>query len=59
MLKFAGTGGPTGIKFFDLFIPRITLQNWVAWLRSDQETWTEVEFDVVDFVITGEVGTTQ
>ena len=52
----AGTGGPTGDQTFDLFIPSNNSAELVAWLRSDQETWTEVELDVVDFVITGEVG---
>ena len=52
----AGKGGPTGDQTFDLFIPTNNSQELIDWLRSDQETWTDVELEVVDFVVTGEVG---
>ena len=52
----AGKGGPTGDQTFDLFIPTNNSQELIDWLRSDQETTTDVELEVVDFVVTGEVG---
>ena len=51
-----GTGGPSGDQTFDLFNPSANSQELLDWLRSDQETWTDVVLSVVDFVVTGEIG---
>ena len=51
-----GTGGPSGDQTFDLFNPAANSQELLDWLRSDQETWTDVVLSVVDFVVTGEIG---
>ena len=51
-----GTGGPTGDQTFNLFDPFANSQELRDWLRSDQETWTNVVLSVVDFVMSGEVG---
>ena len=51
-----GTGGPTGDQTFNLFDPFANSQELRDWLRSDQETWTNVVLSVVDFVVSGEVG---
>ena len=51
-----GTGGPSGDQTFDLFNPSANSQELRDWLRSDQETWTNVVLSVVDFVMSGQVG---
>ena len=51
-----GTGGPSGDQTFDLFNPAANSQELLDWLRSDQETWTDVVLSVIDFVVTGEIG---
>ena len=51
-----GRGGPTGDQTFNLFDPFANSQELRDWLRSDQETWTNVVLSVVDFVMAGEVG---
>ena len=51
-----GTGGPSGDQTFNLFDPFANSQELRDWLRSDQETWTNVVLSVVDFVMSGEVG---
>ena len=51
-----GRGGPSGNETFDLFDPTANSQTLRDWLRSDQETWTNVVLSVVDFVMSGEVG---
>ena len=51
-----GTGGSTGDQTFNLFDPTANTQALRDWLRSDQETWTNVVLSVVDFVMSGEVG---
>ena len=51
-----GRGGPSGTETFNLFDPSANSQTLRDWLRSDQETWTDVELSVVDFVTSGEVG---
>ncbi len=51
-----GTGGPNGNETFDLFVPSNNSQAMLDYLRSDQETWTNVQLDVLDFVATGDVG---
>ena len=51
-----GKGGPNGNETFNLFDPSANSQGLRDWLRSDQETWTDVVLTVVDFVMSGEVG---
>ena len=51
-----GTGGPSGDQTFDLFNPSANSQELLDWLRSDQETWTNVVLSVFDYVVSGEVG---
>jgi iron complex outermembrane receptor protein len=51
-----GTGGPSGDQTFDLFNPSANSQELRDWLRSDQETWTNVVLSVVDYVVSGQVG---
>ena len=51
-----GKGGPGGNETFNLFDPSANSQGLRDWLRSDQETWTNVVLSVVDFVMSGEVG---
>jgi iron complex outermembrane receptor protein len=51
-----GTGGPTGDQTFDLFNPSANSQDLLDWLRSDQETWTDVTLTVLDYVMSGQVG---
>jgi iron complex outermembrane receptor protein len=51
-----GTGGPSGDQTFDLFNPSANPQNLLDWLRSDQETWTNVKLTVLDYVMSGQVG---
>ena len=46
---------PNGDLTFDLFVPSNNSQAVIDYLRSDQETWTNVQLDVLDFVATGEV----
>ena len=41
---------------FDLFVPSNNSADVIASLRSDQQTSTEVELEVVDFVMSGDVG---
>ena len=41
---------------FDLFVPSNNSAAVIASLRSDQQTSTEVELEVFDFVMSGEVG---
>ena len=41
---------------FDLFVPSNNSADVIASLRSDQQTSTEVELEVVDFVMSGNVG---
>ena len=50
-----GTGGPTGDQTFNLFDPSANSQELRDWLRSDQETWTNVVLSVVDYVLSGQV----
>lgn len=52
----AGKGGPNGNETFDLFNPSANSQELRDWMRSDQETWTDVVLSVVDYVVTGEIG---
>jgi iron complex outermembrane receptor protein len=51
-----GKGGPNGNETFNLFVPSANSQELRDWLRSDQETWTDVVLSVIDFVVTGEIG---
>ena len=51
-----GRGGPGGNETFNLFDPSANSQELRDWMRSDQETWTDVVLSVVDFVMSGEVG---
>ena len=51
-----GTGGPSGDMTFDLFSPAANSQELLDWLRSDQETWTDVQLSVFDYVVSGEIG---
>ena len=51
-----GTGGPGGDETFNLFDPTANSQGLRDWLRSDQETWTNVVLSVVDYVVSGQVG---
>jgi iron complex outermembrane receptor protein len=51
-----GTGGSTGDQTFNLFDPSANSQELRDWLRSDQETWTDVELSVIDYVVSGQVG---
>ena len=51
-----GTGGSSGDQTFDLFNPSANPQNLLDWLRSDQETWTNVKLTVLDYVMSGQVG---
>ncbi len=51
-----GKGGPNGNETFNLFDPSANSQELRDWLRSDQETWTDVVLSVIDFVVTGEIG---
>ena len=51
-----GTGGPSGDMTFDLFNPAANPQELLDWLRSDQETWTDVQLSVFDYVVSGEIG---
>tara|TARA_B100000242_G_scaffold72916_1_gene46605 strand:- start:466 stop:3099 length:2634 start_codon:yes stop_codon:yes gene_type:complete len=44
---------------FDLFVPQNNTQAVIDSLASNQETWTEVKLDVLDFVTTGEIGNVQ
>ena len=41
---------------FDLFSPAANSQELLDWLRSDQETWTDVQLSVFDYVVSGEIG---
>ena len=41
---------------FDLFVPSNNSAEKIASLASNQETWVKVGLDVLDFVISGEVG---
>ena len=41
---------------FDLFVPSNNSAEKIASLASNQETWVKVQLDVLDFVISGEVG---
>lgn len=51
-----GTGGASGDQTFDLFVPSNNSQDLRDFIAGNQETSTEVELTVVDYVVTGSVG---
>jgi iron complex outermembrane recepter protein len=53
-----GVGGPSGTEAWDLFIPANNSQTLIDYISSAQETSTDTDLTVFDFVIDGEMGVT-
>jgi len=51
-----GNGGSAGNQTWDLFTPSNNSADLIKWISTNQQTWTNTELAVFDFVITGSVG---
>ena len=51
-----GNGGNSGNQTWDLFIPTNNSADLIQWISTSQQTWTETELAVFDFIVTGEWG---
>ena len=51
-----GNGGNSGNQTWDLFTPTNNSADLIQWISTSQQTWTETELAVLDFVVTGEWG---
>ena len=51
-----GNGGSAGNQTWDLFTPTNNSADLIKWISTNQQTWTNTELAVFDFLITGSVG---
>ena len=51
-----GNGGNSGNQTWDLFTPTNNSADLIQWISTSQQTWTETELAVFDFIVTGEWG---
>ena len=51
-----GNGGNSGNETWDLFTPTNNSADLIKWISTAQQTWTETELAVFDFVVTGKWG---
>ena len=51
-----GNGGNSGNQTWDLFTPTNNSADLIKWISTNQQTWTETELAVFDFVVTGQWG---
>ena len=49
-----GNGGNSGNQTWDLFTPSNNSADLIKWISTNQQTWTETELAVFDFVVTGQ-----
>mgnify|MGYP001162558483 FL=1 len=54
----AGNGGTSGNQSWNLFDPSANSQELIDYISTAQETWTDTELSVLDYVVTGNVGST-
>jgi len=51
-----GNGGSAGNQTWDLFTPTNNSADLIKWISTNQQTWTNTELAVFDFLMTGSVG---
>ena len=51
-----GNGGSAGNQTWDLFTPSNNSADLIKWISTNQQTWTNTELAVFDFLMTGSVG---
>ena len=51
-----GTGGASGTESWNLFDPTANSQALIDHISTAQQTWTDTELSVIDYVMTGSVG---
>ena len=51
-----GNGGNSGNQTWDLLTPTNNSADLIKWISTNQQTWTETELAVFDFVVTGQWG---
>ena len=51
-----GNGGSAGNQTWDLFTPSNNSADLIEWISTNQQTWTNTELAVFDFLMTGSVG---
>ena len=51
-----GTGGASGTESWNLFDPTANSQSLIDHISTAQQTWTDTELSVIDYVMTGSVG---
>jgi len=51
-----GNGGSAGNQTWDLFTPSNNSADLIKWISTNQQTWTETELAVFDFVVSGQLG---
>ena len=51
-----GNGGNSGNQTWDLFTPTNNSADLIQWISTSQQTWTETELAIFDFIVTGEWG---
>ena len=51
-----GNGGNSGNQTWDLFTPTNNSADLIEWISTAQQTWTETELAVFDFIVTGAWG---
>ena len=51
-----GNGGSAGNQTWDLFTPSNNPADLIKWISTNQQTWTNTELAVFDFLMTGSIG---
>ena len=51
-----GNGGSAGNQTWDLFTPSNNSADLIKWISTNQQTWTNTELAVFDFLMTGSIG---
>tara|TARA_B110000014_G_scaffold253526_1_gene233029 strand:- start:9833 stop:12454 length:2622 start_codon:yes stop_codon:yes gene_type:complete len=51
-----GNGGSAGNQTWDLFTPANNSADLIKWISTNQQTWTETELAVFDFIVSGQMG---
>ena len=51
-----GNGGSAGNQTWDLFTPTNNSADLIKWISTNQQTWTNTELAVFDFLMTGSIG---
>jgi len=52
----AGNGGASGNESWNLFDPSANSASLIEYIKTAQQTWTDTELSVIDYVMTGTVG---